>query len=155
MKILNYKNHRIETIRTEDSHPIYICIINGMYYTAGIADENEEKVIENAKAEIDKQLKNGMKTYKIGFYKAGQQFAREVFCSHRKKEIKKEFIRIFKETDFCPEGSDNQPRNAEIAWKNKFFSEDVNYVGVFLCENGDDTLRTIYSNQGIISNEIR
>lgn len=92
--------------------------------------------------------------YKIGIYKAGQQFAKSVYESENLEDLKKEFIRMFDETEFCPEGTDNEPENGEQAWEYKRFQEDTNIVAVFKCENEDDSCTTNYCNQGCRSNQL-
>ena len=95
------------------------------------------------------------KIYKIGTYRDGQQFAKEVFSSNDLNEVKQEFIRIFENTDFDPEGIDNEPESSEVAWAWKHFSEDVNNIAVFECYNEDDLCITNYCNQGFTTNMLK
>ena len=92
--------------------------------------------------------------YKIGMYKSGNQFAKEVFASENLEEVETEFKRMWESTDFCPEGTDNEAGNAEQAWELKHFSEDVNHVAVFKCNNEDDVCATTYIYTGGISNQM-
>ena len=91
-----------------------------------------------------------MKTYKIGIYKNGQQVAKEVFASENLQEVENEFKRMYDATDFCPEGTDNEPETDEDAWYYKHFSEDTNNVAVFEVED-NEALYTNYTYQGCIS----
>jgi hypothetical protein len=93
--------------------------------------------------------------YKIGTYKSGQQIAKEQFRSNNLEEIKNEFIRMFEATEFCPEGTDNEPENSEDAWKYKHFCEDTNHVAIFECENEEDICKTNWIYQGMESNLIK
>jgi|GEM_PF-2793368 len=93
--------------------------------------------------------------YKIGTYKNGQQIAKEVFLSKNLDEVKIEFIRMYENTDFCPEGTDNQPETGEDAWYYKHFSEDTNNVAVFQCKNEHDPCLTNYVWTGGTSNRMR
>lgn len=92
---------------------------------------------------------------KIGIFKNGQQFAKEVFASCNIQDVEREFKRMWNETEFCPEGTDNESESADIAWEFKKFSEDTTNVAVFECLNENDLLHTCYCNQGFISNMIR
>jgi hypothetical protein len=85
--------------------------------------------------------------YKIGIYKSGQQIAKEVFASDNLQEIEQEFKRMYEETDFCPEGTDNEPETAKQAWEYKHFCEDTNHVAVFEVSE-DELLHTNYTYQG-------
>jgi len=88
--------------------------------------------------------------YKIGTYKNGQQIAKEVFASENLEEVKDEFIRMWKATNFDPEGIDMQADNAEQAWYYKHFQEDTNNVAVFEVEE-NEALHTNYTYQGCVS----
>lgn len=92
--------------------------------------------------------------YKIGIYKSGQQMAKAVFMSKLLKEVKIQFMYMFINTKFCPEGTDNQPATAIEAWGYKHFKEDTNHVAVFKCKNEKDVCITEYKNQGMISNKL-
>ena len=95
-----------------------------------------------------------MKTFKIGFYKNGQQVAQEVFSSENLEEVESEFKRMFNATAFCSEGTDNEADNAEEAWKFKRFSEDTNNVAVFEVEVYE-ALHTNYTYQCCTSTMIK
>jgi hypothetical protein len=87
-----------------------------------------------------------MKTYKIGTFKNGQQIAKEVFASENLNEVEDEFVRMYEDTEFCPEGTDCEPETSEHARVYKHFSEDTNNVAVFEVEE-DEALHTNYTYQ--------
>ena len=93
-------------------------------------------------------------TYKIGTYKSGQQIANEVYESENLKDVEREFKRMFNATEFCPEGTDNEPENSDQAWNYKHFCEDTNNVAVFEVE-GNEPLYTNYAYQCYTSKIMR
>lgn len=90
--------------------------------------------------------------YKIGTYKNGEHFAKSVYQSTDLNKVEQEFKEMWKATDFCPEGTDNEADNAEEAWNWKHFSEDTNNVAVFECESESEPCKTDYRAAFIIPN---
>lgn len=100
--------------------------------------------------------------YKIGFYKNGQQIAREVYASNDLDEVKHEFERIFKKTvedewEGIVEAGEPEDtlygETFEQAWERKHFSEDTNNVAVFNVNEGQGCY-TDWIYQGMSSNRM-
>lgn len=58
-----YKGVVIETILTNDCEPVFIAVIDGVYYTKDVADVDENKVIQNAKKVIESLVSDLIKRF--------------------------------------------------------------------------------------------
>lgn len=130
-----------------------------IYRLSDNADDLESYIIEYIHS-LKEAIAQAQKVwYKIGFFKNGQQIAKEVFSSDDLEDVKVEFERIFKKTvEDEWEGTleSGQPEGTlygttfEEAWKRKHFGEGTNNVAVFKVQ-GNEALHTHWTYQGCTS----